>query len=228
MADFFQDDTTVQEVEKIKVGEKEYTQDELNTLVGLGEIAQDVETRYNTKIDRVYPEFTKSQQKLKGYESELEELRKLKESNQNKPQAQWTDEQKALVKQQLQDVLGGEVVTNKQLEEWYSSRRSGERLLEESQELEGEIDGLDGRPKFKTEEILQHMQETGIRNPMKAYKDKYEPELDKWREGELLKAKPNGMVTQMGSNSGKQPVPVKVTKENLEKLMSEALYGAQE
>jgi hypothetical protein len=78
--DFFQEDQQG-ESQKIKVGEKEYTQDELNTLVGLGQIAQEVETRYNTKIDRVYPEFTKSQQKLKTYESEIETLRKEKESS---------------------------------------------------------------------------------------------------------------------------------------------------
>jgi hypothetical protein len=149
-----------------------------------------------------------------------------KKSHQN---TTWTDDQKVLVKQQLQDILGGEVVTNKQLDEWYSQRRSGERLLEECDDLGSEIDGKDGRPKFDTEVILQHMSETGIKSPMKAYKDKYENELDKWRESELLRAKPNGMVTQEGGGfQSKQPSPVKITKDNLSQLMSEALYGAQE
>ena len=56
----------------IKVGEKEYTQEELSRKVGLGELADELESKWNTKIDRLYPEYTKSTQ-------ELSELRKYKE-----------------------------------------------------------------------------------------------------------------------------------------------------
>ena len=61
-----------EEPQTIKVGEKEYTQEELSRKVGLGELADELESKWNTKIDRLYPEYTKSTQ-------ENTELRKFKE-----------------------------------------------------------------------------------------------------------------------------------------------------
>ena len=57
------------EIEKVKVGEKEYSQDELSKLVGLGEKWTETETKFNTKMDRVVPEYTKATQKIKEYEA---------------------------------------------------------------------------------------------------------------------------------------------------------------
>ena len=44
-----------QEEAKVKVGEKEYTQDELSKLVGLGEIGAEAEEKFNVKLDKVWP-----------------------------------------------------------------------------------------------------------------------------------------------------------------------------
>ena len=81
MADKFfekEEETKVEETkttetpEKIKVGEKEYGQEELSRIVGLGELGAELEGKWNTKLDRLYPEYTKSTQ-------ELSELRKYKD-----------------------------------------------------------------------------------------------------------------------------------------------------
>src|SRR4030043_1617793 len=45
------------EPEKIKLGEEEYTQDELNSLVGLGKIAKEAEDKYNVKVEGIWPKF---------------------------------------------------------------------------------------------------------------------------------------------------------------------------
>ena len=50
---------TAQEIEKVKIGEQEYTQEELDRYVKLGKLAQEAEDKYNTKLDRVWPEYTK-------------------------------------------------------------------------------------------------------------------------------------------------------------------------
>ena len=42
--------------EVIKLGEKEYSQEELSKLVGLGEQAVELETKWDTKLDRLMPE----------------------------------------------------------------------------------------------------------------------------------------------------------------------------
>ena len=64
-----------QEPEKIKLGDKEYTQDELSKLVGLGEFAQEVETKQNRKLDKIYPDYVKATQRLSELEKELEETK---------------------------------------------------------------------------------------------------------------------------------------------------------
>ena len=53
---------------KVKVGEKEYSQDELSQLVGLGETAQEFETKWNRKIGDFYPDYTQKSQKLAEFE----------------------------------------------------------------------------------------------------------------------------------------------------------------
>ena len=76
--DFFLEEPKTEEAEtepeKIKLGEKEYTQDELSKLVGLGETANELETKWNTKIDRLYPEYTKATQERKELEDKLKDL----------------------------------------------------------------------------------------------------------------------------------------------------------
>ena len=100
-----------------------------------------------------------------------------------------------------------------------------EKLLEECAGLEEEVTGEDGRPKFNTEDMLKHMEETGIKSPMKAYKDKYEKELDEWKESELNKTRGSSLPTLSSMGTNKQPIAPKVTKDNLNEMVREALLG---
>ena len=61
------------------------------------------------------------------------------------------------------------------------------------------------------------MEESGIKNVELAYKDKFEPEFDKWKESQLEKMKNGEMKTLDASNAGsKVPEPLKLT--NLDSL----------
>ena len=215
----------------IKVGDQEYSQADVERLVGLGKMAEEVETKYNTKLDRVYPEYTKTTQKVKEQEAKIAEYEaKLKET-QTKDAAtgqEWTPEQKEMAKQRIKELMGGEVLTQAQFDQKYQERRSGEKLLEECEGYNDEIDGTDGRPKFSTEEILQHMQETGIRNPLKAYKDKYETQLDEWKTKQIGGVKTPGLVTNTQSSTGKQPSRVRITNDNLTQAIRDELYGVSQ
>ena len=76
--DFFKKDADIAEPEgqteeqnevpeTIKVGEEEYSQDELQKMVGLGKVASALETTWNTDINRLFPEYPKlSQEKKEG------------------------------------------------------------------------------------------------------------------------------------------------------------------
>jgi len=224
--DFFEDkeekeQNESQSQEKIKLGDREFSQDELDKLVGLGEKAVELESKWNTKIDRLYPEFTKKTQRLAEIEQELE---KVKSNPEPAPQTgDMTPEQEELVRKNLMRILGGKPLTDKEFDTYYLERRNAEKLLEDSNAVVMEAKEL-GKPQTSVEDLLQHMKETGIKNPAKAYKDMFEGELDQWKEAQLKKVKPQGLTTQSSSSAGsKQPNPIRPNRNNLGELLSASL-----
>jgi hypothetical protein len=219
---------------KVKIGETEYTMDELSSLVADGQFKREVETKQNTKLDKVMGEYTKLTQERSGWQQERDEYLKLKQEREQQPtqQAGYTPEQ---IEQARKEARNIGLFTKDDVEEYvstnfpkyYVQQREADRMLEKMEKFQDEINGEDGRPKFKMEEILEHQKQTGIRDPFKAYKDKYETELDTWKEKQLLGSKREGLRTETQSTAGgKQPAEVKVTRDNLGKLMREALQGS--
>ncbi len=230
MADYFEKEEEQKPVveaqpEKIKLGEKEYSQDELSQLVGLGESYREIETKYNTKLDRVWPEYSKSQNRVKELEAEMEKIKQAQSAPKDLDENSIKEAKEAARKiglvtdEQFADFMG------KNFRQFYQQERAAERLLDDCKDFEGEYDGKDGRPAFKTEEILNYMNETGIKNPELAYKTKYEPQLDSWKATELSKAKKPGLTTVTDTEGYKVPSNVKVTRDNLQDLIREQLEG---
>src|SRR3990167_10420238 len=52
----------------VKVGDREYSQEELNKVVGLGNTALEYEEKWNRPIGDFYPDYTQKSQKLAAYE----------------------------------------------------------------------------------------------------------------------------------------------------------------
>lgn len=228
---FYQDPNTNQdpnqdlEHSKVKIGEKEYSQEDLQKLVGLGETAAGLETQWNTKIDKLMPEFTKKAQRLAELEPELETLKKEKEEAIKKVNSNpdLSPEQREQARKAILEILGEEVVKPADFDKYYVQRRSAEMLIEEAEATLNEAKSQ-GKPVATKEELIKYMQETGINNPGKAYKVMFETELDKWKEEQLKLAKPTGFKTQDISNAGsKQPAQVRPNKSNLSQLLDERL-----
>ena len=226
MPDFYKEELKTEETpetpEKIKLGEKEYSQEELTSLVGLGESARSLETQWNTKIEKLMPEFTKKTQRLAEIEPEWEQFKKAKEEADNKPQpGAPTPEEKEQARKALVDLMGGEVIRKDEFDQFYAQRRAAERLLDDIDVVIGGAKEL-GKPETNKEDLLKYMSESGVRNPEQAYKLMFEDQLEKWKADQLTKAKPSGMFTQPASAAGsKQPEPVKITKDNLESMLRE-------
>ena len=233
MGDFYktEEEKIEPEIEKIKVGEKEYTTEELQNLVGIADKTLEIEKTLNTKIDRVYPEFTKTSQKAKEYEEKNREYEaKIKDFEERASRPQNLDDNAIKEAREAAKKIG--IVTKddfatfmqEHFRPYYLQERQAERLIDECKDYEKKYNGEDGRPKFKTEEVLQWMQENGGKNPEKAYKLMYEDQIDSWKEKELSKAKKQGMVTEDGSSAGaKEPPKVPITRDNLQDLIRESL-----
>jgi len=215
---------TTEEVESIKLGDKEYSQDELNSLVELGGKAQEIQ-KHHGDLDKFVSEFGRRGNDLGKLRTELDDLKK--------PQPEPVDPNNEMARQQSQEAarkLGltlNDEFKGKQEEnfrELYLRERAAEKILEQGDKLEGEIDGKDGRPKFDKQEVLQYMQESGIRNMGAAYDQKYKDQLDVWRAEQIIKSKKPGLLTTEQPSTAKAPPEVKITADNLEDAMKEALY----
>lgn len=202
-----------------KVGEEEYSQEDLESLVGLGKMAREAEEKYNTPMDRVYPEYTKSRQELKELKSQIE------------TQVQTGDMSPDQAREALKAAEGIGLVTKDNIgnligdhvRQIYAEQRAADNLLDNTDKLASEIDGSDGRPKFDQKAILEYMRDTGITDPTKAYKIKYEREIDTWKE-QQLKGSGSRVQTLDSSTAGsKSPAPVAITNDNIDELMREAL-----
>jgi hypothetical protein len=210
--------------ETIKIGEESYTQEQLQHLVGLGKIGAEAESKFQTKIDRVWPEYTKSRQEIEELKKQIkardeaEATKKVQEGTPLSP-----EETRDLIRKQGKEVG---IMFQEDFDNLYLQRRSAEKLLEDVQAIVVDVEEK-GKPKTSVEAVLRHMEETGIKNPTKAYNDLYETELEKWKQEQMGKVRPSGfMSTSQSTAGGKEPEPIKVTKENLGRLVSEALNGS--
>ena len=207
-----------QEQPKIKIGDKEFTEEELTRLVSLGQIAVEAEEKYDRPISKFWPEYTKSQQRIK----ELEEA----EANRSKEteRAKATPEQ--LSEEDMRDraieqaeKLG--LVHKGNVMNFINEAIQGQRLLDEVEVLvEDTI--AEGKPKTTVEDLVRYMSETGIRSPQDAYELKFKHELKALEASKLAEIKPEGLKTQESSEAGATKLPERtpLTKDNLQESVS--------
>jgi hypothetical protein len=221
-------------VQNYKLGDEEYTPDELSHLVDLGKIGIESETKFNTKIDKVWQDYgrTKTQvkeqaEKIKDYEQKLSSMSKLPDLTEDDQvrQAKEAARKLGFILKEDMDQYG--IVTKEKFVQQYKEQRYAEKLLDKMEGLETKIDGKDGRPRFSTEAMLEYMNDTGITDPEVAYKVRYDEDLTKWRDSKINERRPGTMYTEKPGSSitNKTPQDVKPNKDNLKELTRQALRG---
>jgi len=235
MTDFFDKKTeTPEPPSSVKVGEKEYTQDELSQLVGLGESAREYETKWNRKIGEFYPDYTRKSQRLAELEKADEDRSRLEEEEKQKALNEkakgGTDNlspeevRQVALKQARELGIVTTDVFDTRVKKAIADAFAGSKLIDD---VSAVLSGAEekGQPKSTVEDLLRYMDETGVKNPEKAYKLKFEDELDKWKEDKLKGIKPRGMETQIGSTAGSKapPPPQLITRDNLAQAIRESL-----
>ena len=236
MTDFFSKPEPAQPMQPtepattVKVGEKEYTQDELSQLVGLGETAREYEQKWDRKIDTIYPRYLETTAKL----SEYERQRQAQEQQQLQQKAQegqlTPEEARQLALQQAKD-LG--IVTNDifqdQVNQAVANAMAGQELINDSRSLLAE-QTQKGLPNVELTDLLAYMNgnnPTGTRfgTPEMAYNDMFSNEISAQREQNLNSIRPQGMVTNAQSQGG-NVLPAATppsTREALTKAINEVL-----
>ena len=246
-----QTETPVEDV-KVKVGEKEYDQDTLQKLVGLGEIGLEAEQKFKTRIDRVWPQFqsiinekkeleeklaTFEAEKKAQHDKELEERMKQFEGGKTTPSDKNGEEStpQQFTKEQIREIalkqaeelgIGPEAMKKTVMEVL-----QGQQLIKDISDV---IDDMttEGLPTATVDDIINHMQETGIKNPTRAYKDLFEKEyLEKQAEKIASIKRGPGLPTVQQSTAGAKVPPNspnfrRMKDDDLSKLVNEMLQEA--
>ena len=243
MDDFFEDKNKTDETPKVKVGDKEYTQEELSGLVGLGETAKEYETKWNRKISEFYPDYTQKSQRLSELEKKdaerarvADEQLKREQEEKDKELAErqeagklTPEEQRAFAIKQAKD-LG--LVTREEFEAEVDKRvaryRTGEKLIDYTRIAIDEF-----KEKYNVnstvDDVLKYMDDNGFRKPEKALKDMFEPQVDKWKEEQIKKLRPEGFFSQDTGTAGAKEPPKRepITKDKLKEAIRNSLFRSR-
>lgn len=208
-------------IEKYKIGEEEITADEYKQMKEAYALKQELEGKWNTSIDKVYPDYTKKTQQLKEAQEELDRIK-----SQVPPIPQ--DEEQAIKEAREAAKRLGILTTedtdylNKVIEERIAESQRVQAFADKAMGLEKQIDGTDGRPRFDAEKVITFMRDSGIADLETAYEVLNKDDLAKWRSEQISRARSTGIPTSQPSGF-KVPEDVRVTRDNLEEMMREAL-----
>ena len=203
-------------------GGKEYSQDEAERLIGLGSTAAELEEKYNTSIDGLYPAYTKTTQELADLKRQREEF----ETQQLQSRAQ-----QGQLSQQEQEQMGKQI-----LKQWGVKFAEEDDASSVSEQVEGYLVArdalnfterirLEGKPEITPEELIREMGRTGL-GMEDAYKSIFPTRLAQWENERVRETGDSGFYTQTsGAQSARNPEPVRVTRDNIEELADKALSG---
>lgn len=203
------------EDQTFKIGEKEFSLEEIQGLIADGEQKREYESKYNTTFDNAWSAYGRGQNKIKELEEELSKVKEVKP----------TDTEEIDLDQEFK-------------KRGYLTREETEKLFEEKQQyqqtimsianqfvsLEKEFNGADGRPKFDKQEILTYMEEhPGLLDPKQAYEMKNLDALASWKAKKLTETPEFDRPNEGNTATDKTPVPIKIDRNNVDSALREAL-----
>jgi predicted flap endonuclease-1-like 5' DNA nuclease len=222
-------DGGTQAPEKFIINGQEYSSEDATRYIDLGRKYQDIETKLNTSLDKVYPEFTKATQRNKELETELSERNKRLEELQKKNE---TPRDTLQAKQALRGIGGVTddylneqgYIRKTELDEYFNQKQTQQKLIDnvlnQAGALEKEIDGSDGRVPFNQKAVLAYASQYEISDLKSAYEEMNEGGNRRWKEAEIERAARPGLTT-LGPGGKKIPADVKVTDDNFKALWDE-------
>lgn len=226
---------------KVVIGDQEYSPEEAQSLIDKGRMTSEYEKKWNTSVDKVWPEFGRLSQEKSEWLKERENLTKQVETF-NKKQEAGTDTAIDRAKareaaKKLGFVLDEDLDKSgyvkkedldKYLEERDKNKESVQKVLNEADRLEKEINGEDGRPKFVKKLVLAYANTYGFDDLNKAYEDMHKENLDEWKKKQVEAKKNPALKTMKTSGQGKEPKEVRPDDNNFKALLREKLWGAEE
>lgn len=221
----------------ISINGTDYDPIELQSFIDKGKQTLDLEKQWDTPVDQVWPKYGQTREQLNTLSQEKQALEaKVQqfEAKQNAGTDTATDLREAqAAARKLGIVLnedldkGGYIKKDdlpKYFESYSKQQEEVRKVLDKANELETTIDGKDGRPAFNKKVVLAYANAYNIADLEKAYEDMHKPQLDAWKSQQVNAQKPKGLKT-LGTGGAKEPSETKVTDDNKNDLLKEALWG---
>lgn len=228
---FFKDETgETEEPEKVKVGETEFSPEELQELIGAGQKLKEIETKQGQPIDEVLTSWGKRGEVIGQLKKEKEEALVKLDKYENPPTPEQVDKEK-IKEQVISEAREYGLLTKDEAQEMfvktYEERRAGERLLASVKRTLREAKS-DEKPTTTPEKLLEFMADpANPKDPEKAYKIMFEKELEEWKEARINQVKKPNMFTETTSTAGaKEFIPPKLTnREDLRNALRVSIRG---
>ena len=220
------------EPSKIKLEDSEYTVDELKEFVKYGKLGKEVETKHNTKLDRLMPEYTKSTQRVKELEEALtkaqQEAEGLKASK--APESdELTPEQKTAAIRQLKD-LGivtkedadfMKEVVQKEIQNTLAVRDLKSQIEKSIKQYKDEY-GIEAT----VEDVANYMADSGTRSPDDALYLHFREQIEKSKQKKWLESKAPEFRTLSQQSLRKEPIsPDFKDRNKVKKMALEQMLG---
>ena len=230
--------------EQITINGQDYSPEDATQLIELGNKYKKMESDLNTSLDKVYPEYTRSQQELATLrkekaerDAELEKLRQDQEEK-AKVKAETPDSIQQARKAAREIGLADEdylkekgYMTRDEVDKYFADKQSQQEavkgVLDTAARLEKEIDGSDGRVPFDQKAVLAYANAYGIGDLTEAYDQMNSRANAKWKEAQLAKEERPGLTT-LKPGGRKEPQRPKIDNNNLGQAIGEWLNGIPE
>lgn len=229
-------------LEKIVINGVEYDPTDAQTLIEAGTKARDFEKQWNTKLDNVYPDYTRATQEaarakelqierdaLKVKAEEYDRVRNHVTGDDNSRKALEAARSLGLADQEYLRKEGylTETQLTKILDERQNQQSLVQNVLNQADKLEKDIDGLDGRVPFNKKAVLAYASAYNISDLNKAYDEMNEGANKSWKEQQLSGAKRPGLTTLKSGGLKAQPAEKELTKDNFADALKETLWGTE-
>lgn len=225
----------------VVINGQEYTPEEAQQLIDTGRKTREYEQKWNTPLDKVWPEYSRLSQERSSWQTEKQKLEAQIQEFQSKQQ-QGTETEDDVTKAKeaarklgltLKEDLEKEGYIRKDdlpkyFQQFSAEQQAVQKVLDEATKLEKEIDGSDGRPKFNKRVVLAYAQAYGHEDLMKAYEDMHGDSLKTWKEAQVNASKKPGLKTLKPSGGAKEPRETKVDDNNFKSLLKEQLWGSEQ
>lgn len=225
--------------EAIKLGDNEYTPEQLNELVGYGQKYQEFEKKYDTDPEKAWSAYGKMSNEVKdlrdkaGKVGELEaELKGIKSQKPANSEGDYTPSQVVEAQAALKKLGGVTKEDIPSLLKEYGFVKKGDmdkefetrRIVGEFENLSGKYNGEDGRPKFDRDEMIAFMTRTNMQDPEMAYRARFSDELSEFKAQRIIEEKYPQIKTSNKGAADKKPTVDPVNDENISKRLMEVMY----